>query len=180
MRILKSLRATAVLIPILAGCSHGPSKRQLAAAIDDAIKQQSCFALRDKSPKQWPIRVSRDFDNRTDPIVAAMQRAGYVDVRHQSQYFESIDVIDASDEARKWWDAQNGFCVGTKTVADVQEWTLPGEQSEIPIEVTYTWHLTDVPSWAKRSEFYEIEGMKTPVKATAVLRKTSNGWRVVL
>ena len=90
---------------------------------------------------------------------------------------EEVHSITPTEQAKGWWVVPDGSCVGTKAVADIQRWTEPGKDSGEPIKVKYTWHLADVPSWANRPEFKNIEGMATPVKATAELQKTNNGWK---
>ncbi|MGA9722827.1 MAG: hypothetical protein WBQ86_10250 [Candidatus Binatus sp.] len=181
---------------VLAGCSHGISKGQLADAINEKIgKEKTCLALEDKNSPTWPTRVKRSFssveqtqqaaggDPPMRPILADMQAAGYLHITQEKDGEEpwiTDDVITPTEEAKGWWNVPDGFCVGTKAVADVQEWTLPGKDSGAPIqltEVTYTWHLVDVPSWAQRPEFKNIEGMANPAKATAELQMTNNGWK---
>jgi hypothetical protein len=172
---------------VLMGCSGGPSKGQLAAAINEVIKEKVCFALQDKNAVTWPMQVQRPAgltaEQPLNPILAAMQAAGYLKITQQSQkrrngfYTETvtIDVITPTEKAKGWWDPQTGFCVGTKAVAEVQEWTDPSKSPAI--QVKYTWHLVDVPSWAKRPEFKNIPGMATPVTDEAILEKTNKGWR---
>ena len=175
----------AIIAPaLLTGCS-GISKGQLAAAINEDIKAKTCFALQDKSAPTWPMRVRRPVglmsQESLDPILAAMQAAGYLKIAQERQrggfLTELVDVITPAEKAKGWWIVPDGFCVGTKAVAEVQEWTEPGKESGVPIEVKYTWHLSDVPSWAKGPEFKSIEGMTTPVAATTQLQKTNNGWK---
>lgn len=172
---------------LLTGCSGGPSKGQLADAINEVIKEKVCFALEDKNPVTWPMQVQRaagvTAEKPLDPILAAMQAAGYLKITQQIQkhrngfYTESatIDVITPTEKAKGWWDSKTGFCVGTKAVAEVVEWTDPSKSPTI--QVKYTWHLVDVPSWAKGPEFKNIPGMATPVTDEAVLEKTNKGWR---
>ena len=183
---------------VLTGCSHGISKSQLADAINEKIgKEKVCFALEDKKRPTWPMRVKRSFSSVSEaqqaaaaggdppmhPILAYMQAAGYLHITQEKDGEEpwiTDDVIAPTEQAKGWWNVPDGFCVGTKAVADIQEWTLPGKDSGAPVqltEVTYTWHLADVPSWAQRPEFKSVEGMATPVKDTAELQMTNNGWK---
>jgi len=173
---------------VLTGCSSGPSKGQLANAINEEIKEKVCFALQNKNIPTWPMRVQRPLglmsEQQLDPILAAMQAAGYLKItqERQQQGFGQVlvDVITPTDKAKGWWDAQTGFCVGTKAVSEVQEWTDPGKAPGGAIQVKYTWHLTDVPSWAKRLEFKDIPGMTTPVPGVTIVQKTNKGWKVAL
>jgi hypothetical protein len=92
--------------------------------------------------------------------------------------WSNVDIIMPTEEAKTWWDIQDGFCVGTKGVAEVQEWTEPGDAGGVQmIQVKYTWRLKDVPSWAKGPEFASIPGMATPIPGVAVLQKTNKGWK---
>jgi hypothetical protein len=186
----------AIAAAVLAGCSHGISKSQLADAINEKIgKEKTCFALEEKKMPTWPLSVERSFsspvealkggDPPMDPILASMRAAGYLRITSQAPNYGNgedspSDIITPTEQAKGWWNVPDGFCVGTKAVADVQEWTLPGKESGAPVqltEVTYTWHLVDVPTWAQRPEFKNIEGMATPVKDTAELQMTNNGWK---
>ena len=145
--------------------------------------------LQKKAP-DWPMRVRRQMGlmsgGQLDPILTAMQAAGYLQITQEIQREGfalmpvTVDVITPTETAKGWWDVQEGFCVGTRAVADVQEWTEPGKDSGVPLQVSFTWHLTDVPSWANRAEFKDIQGMTTPVEGMTILQKTNKGWKAVL
>jgi hypothetical protein len=173
---------------VLTGCSGGVSKSQIAAAINEEIKEKLSFGLENKRMPTWPLRVERPLglmsEKPLDPILAAMQAAGYLKITQERQQqgfgVVIIDVITPTEKAKGWWDVQNGFCVGTKAVAEVQQWTEPGKQSGMAIQVNYTWRLTDVPSWARGAEFKNIEGMTIPVAGMTVLQKTNKGWKSAL
>ena len=167
------------------------SKKEITEAINKQIGQQkSCFSLADNNIRSWPLRVQRPLamlsesrggtGSPLDPILSAMKVAGYLKiVTVEPDSIElPFDVITPSEDAKRWWDTKDGFCVGRKAVADVQEWTVPGAGSGTPIQVNYTWHLIDVPSWAKRSEFNRIEGMQKPAASMTILMKTNKGWKV--
>jgi hypothetical protein len=174
-----ALCVTTIALCMLAACSNSPSRGKITAALNKWIKAKSCFALQEKKAPTWPIRVQRAY-GPLDPLLAAMQAAGYLQITSQPQGFGAlIDVIKPTDQAKGWWDAQEGFCVGTKVVADVEEWTDYGKDSTVT-QVKFTWHLKDVPSWAKRSEFKDMPGMTKPVDDAAILQKTNNGWKVGL
>ena len=183
------LPSVAILIvavaSVLSGCSAGPSKGQIANAINEAIKEKICFSLQDNSIPTWPLRVGRpEAQIGLDPILADMQAAGYLKIASSVDYTTAvrIDVITPTEKAKGWWNVPDGFCVGTKAVADVEEWTEPGASgsSGQMMQVKYTWHLTDVPSWAQRAEFKDIPGLATPVSDTIQLQKTNKGWKAVL
>lgn len=169
----------------LTGCP--PAERQMItdAINEKIIKEKPCFALQEKTVPNWPMRIQRPMGAMSkkplDPILAAMQAADYLQITQETQGFfpVTVDVITPTEKAKEWWDVQEGFCVGTKAVADAQEWTEPGN-SGVPIQVQFTWHLVDVPSWADRAEFKDIPGMTTPVQGITMLQKTNKGWKAVL
>ena len=176
---------------ILTACSGGVRESQVASAIDEEIKEKTCLTLENKRVPDWPLRLNRPLgyqfaegDRGLDPILAAMQRAGHLAITRESSRWTGfawtpiVDVIMPTEEAKTWWDVQDGFCVGTKGVAEIQEWTEPGDAGGIQvIQVKYTWRLKDVPSWAKRPEFDSIPGMATPIPGVTVLQKTNKGWK---
>lgn len=187
-----AIAATSALV----GCSHGISKGELADAINESIgKEKVCFVFEDKNTPTWPVKIGEmgEPPSIEDPtgVLTAMQGAGYVNISREKEPYKTgnalntieyydVDVITLTEQAKGWWNVPDGFCVGRKAVADTQEWTLPGKDSGAPAQETKvkdTWHLTDVPSWAQRPEFKNIEGMATPVQNTARLWMTNNGWR---
>jgi len=172
---------------VITSCFGGISKSDITHAINEEIgKQKTCFSLTDNNVRSWPVRVRRPVGFMTGqaepmhPILAAMRTAQYLQIIMEPGNALSvpIDEITPTEKARGWWDVKTGFCVGTKAVADIGEWTEPGKESATPIKVKYTWHLIDVPSWAKRAEFKNIEGMVTPVQDMVILQKTNKGWKV--
>jgi len=178
----ESLCVASLCASLAIACSSGPSKSQITAAIDEKIKEKTCFALQKKDPPNWPMRVNRGYQlvSKLNPILTAMKSAGYLQITQEpSQNYPGslVDVITPTEAAKGWWDLQEGYCVGTKAVAEVKEWTEPGKESGSPIQVQFSWHLIDVPSWANRAEFNNIEGMSTPVEGAANLQKTNNGWK---
>jgi hypothetical protein len=170
-----------LVLSALTGCSGG-MKGQIAKGIGEDLDKEGglCFSLQEKKKTTWPLRVQRrsellfDTSPKLDPILAAMQAAGYITVKTERS--DWVDVITPTDEARKWWDDQTGFCVGKKAIAEVVEWTEPNALLGGGIEVKYTWHLVGVPSWAKRPEFKDIKGMSKPAEGDAILQKTNKGW----
>jgi len=164
---------------LVTACSGGISKSDITRAINEEIgKEKTCFSLTDNNIRSWPLRVQRPEFQELDPILFAMNAARYLQVVTEkgNVFRPTIDVITLTEEAKRWWDVKSGFCVGSKAVADIVEWTEPGQ---VPaIQVKYTWHLISVPSWAKRAEFKNIPGLATPVATMAILQKTNKGWRV--
>lgn len=172
-------------VTLLTGCSDSLDEGVITEVINEAMEEEkTCFSSQDKGEPTWPLRVDRpevDFlVAPLDPILIAMQAAGHLNITHERQkrgfYQQLVDVIMPTEEAEDWWDANEGFCVGERVVAEIKEWTPPGEESVEPVVVNYTWHL-DAPSWAKRPEFKDIKGM-TPIEETTALQKTSDGWKI--
>lgn len=184
MILRRCTTAAALLALALAACSgDGPSKGDLTRAIDAKLGEQVCFHILDTgTPVSWPLKLSEGgLFGGLPTFLVSMERAGYVQVQHTQRdigflQHENIAVITPTPQAEKWWDPERGWCVGKTVVADVLEWTEPGKDSGSPVQVKYTWKLTDVPAWARRPEFADISGLKNPVPATAVVRKTNNGW----
>lgn len=182
-------------VSLNAGCSGDVSKSQITKAINEKINEKSCFSVEKKGRPSWPLKVrtsSEMYGETTlSPILAAMQKSGYLQVtveeipKNQKDLASLLSapkyiwVIAPTEQAKGWWDVQDGFCVGRIEVAEIKEWTEPGKDTGSPITVQYTWHLDDIPSWAKKPEFESVPGMKVPVPGTTVLQKTSNGWKVV-
>lgn len=168
----------------VAACSgNGPSKGDLTRTLDAKLGQQVCFRILDTgTPVSWPLKLGEGgLFGTLPPFLGAMERAGYVQVQHTTEQrgpllVQNVAVVTPTPQAAKWWDPERGWCVGKRVVADVLEWTEPGKESGSPVEVKYTWKLTDVPAWAQRPEFAGIAGLKDPVPATAVVHRTNNGW----
>ena len=173
-------------VSLITACSGGISESDITHAINEKIStDKTCLSLADNNIQSWPMRVRRSVGfmkaEPLHPILSAMQAAQYLQIVTEpgNALSAPIDVITPTEDAKRWWDVKTGFCVGTKAVADIGEWTDPGKESAIPIQVKYTWHLIDVPSWAKREEFKNIQGMVTPVQGMDILQKTNKGWKVV-
>ena len=181
---LSGLRVAVVaLLGPLYAC--GGTRGAIADAIDaELAKEQVCYAHGEMGGKPaWPILVGRPFmdmlgNGEMDPVLAAMQSAGYVTVKTSERGFEGrADQITPNDDARKWWNDSTGWCVGRKAIVAVKEWAPP--EGEL-LQVSYTWKLVDVPRWARHDSFKGIEGMSAPADDETIVRKTSNGWRVGL
>ena len=57
---------------------------------------------------------------------------------------------------------------------DVKEWTPPDGPM---VEVSYTWKLVNVPSWARHKAFEDMPGMSKPTEDAAIVQQTNNGWK---
>ena len=77
------------------------------------------------------------------------------------------------------------FCFGEKRVDEIVNFTMPDPNHVI--DVTYTWKLVSVPSWAKDlsvqransnlSRFFQPDPTGRMHKAEAYLKQTNEGWR---
>lgn len=177
-----SLVAAATFCIALAGCGDGPNESRLSAAIDKSLEGRTeCMSIQGGGPVNWPMRLNRSGE-QAHPILVAMQRAGYLKITSEQQgrgfITRTVDVIEPTAEAKTWWDNVKGFCVGRRGVDRVVRWTEPGAGPGTPVMAVYQWKLKDVPKWAQRAEFSQIEGMSKPVDAETVVIKTSDGWRV--
>ena len=172
-----------LFVSALAACASGPSKSELTRAIDEVAREKVCFALQEKKVRDWPLRVnnpSMGAEPDFGPVLSAMIAADYVEVTPGTRVnlfgIPTIYLIMPTEEAKGWWSVEEGYCVGTRAVADLFEWTEPGKEGTV-IQAKFTWHLVDVPPWAKRAEFDSIVGMSTPGNGTALLQRTNNGWK---
>ncbi|EET1435960.1 DNA-directed RNA polymerase subunit beta, partial [Escherichia coli] len=90
-----------------------------------------------------------------------------------------VAILETTDKGRntKFWDSNNGACVGHRAVAEVKSWTEPSEGNGVKMtQVTYTWKLDGVPGWVDKNAFSGVKGMAEPEEAKIVLVKTNNGW----
>lgn len=189
--VLQWTSASLLLVSVVAsGCARGPSKADLTRAVDEAIRERICFTTETKGVPEWPLIAGESnalslLNNRVSvhPIVYAMREAGYVAVtpeRSKVSYMSGQATgryfVAPTEEAKAFWTADEGFCVGTRAVADVQEWTEPTAEGAA-VEVKFTVLLVDVPEWARHAAFDSFPAMKVPVRGTAMVHKTNNGWK---
>ena len=154
----------------LAACSGGLGAGQIRHAVQARLASQGTLRVERGMGLLRPAPM--------DPVLADMSRSGYLTVdQERSAGFPPalFDVVMPTERAKGWWDPKRGWCVGRLTVDRVLRWTEPGRDEGSPVTATFTWKLTDVPSWAARREFADIPGMM-PRIGTAHLQKTSVGW----
>jgi hypothetical protein len=78
------------------------------------------------------------------------------------------------------------FCFGEKRVDEIANFTMPDPNHVV--DVTYTWKLVNVPSWAKDpavqqansnlARFFQPDPTGRKHKDEAYLRQTNEGWRI--
>ncbi|WP_321951593.1 hypothetical protein [Burkholderia cenocepacia] len=179
-----ALGALVVVAAALAGCSGGPSKGDLKDGLAAYFKdkpQDVCWNVQNSAAVQWPIQIpSEGMDKQQLGILDGLNREGVATVRLGLVQQVSAFTIELTDKGRSAgaWDAQKGFCVGRKTVDEVNEFTIPGKDSEGTSNVKFTWKIDDVPAWVERDKFPMLPGMTASVSSEAIMAKTNNGWSV--
>lgn len=185
----QSLTIAALLASVaLAGCSGGPSKGDLKDGLAQFFKdkpQPVCWSVQNGAAVQWPIRVpTQGMTEDQLGILDGVNREGIATVEKgmAQQGFMNVAVftITLTDKGKSAnaWDPAKGFCVGTKTVDEVVEFTVPSKDSEGTSDVKFSWKIADVPSWVDRDKFPKLPGMMASVNDEAMMAKTNNGWRV--
>lgn len=53
---------------------------------------------------------------------------------------------------------KNGACIGHRAVAEIKEWTEPGNGNQKIVRVSYTWTLADVPAWVDKKSVLQRQG----------------------
>ncbi|WP_049271427.1 hypothetical protein [Citrobacter braakii] len=169
---------------LVSGCGE---KSDFEKAINAKISQSKlCYSLQDNDivfNKGFPIRVNQGYRSAgysgSDEILKGLTNQGLLDVSQQANGFSSFDVLEVTDKGQEveFWDRKDGACVGHRAVDKITEWTEPGNGNQKVVRVSYTWKLTDVPSWVDKSAFYGVKGMSEPVESVIALVKTSNGWK---
>ncbi|WP_155288294.1 hypothetical protein [Ralstonia solanacearum] len=183
--MLETLVAAAA---VLAGCSSGPSKGDLKDGLAQFFKdkpQTVCWNIENSAAVQWPIQIpSEGMTKEQVGILDGLNREGIATVQlglvQQGFMNVSAFTINLTDKGRSAgaWDPQKGFCVGTKTVDEVTEFTVPNKDNDGMSDVKFTWKIDDVPSWVERDKFPKLPGMTASVNDEAMMAKTNNGWRV--
>lgn len=167
----------------LTGCGE---KGDFEKAINAKLSQSKlCYALQDNDivfNKGFPVKVNRGYRSAgysaSDEILKGLVEQGLITVSQQANGFSSVDVLEVTDKGQEveFWDRENGACVGHREVSEIKEWTEPGNGNQKVVRVSYTWKLTDVPSWVDKKAFSSVKGMAEPEEAKIVLVKTNNGW----
>lgn len=183
-----ALGVTLLVAAALTGCSGGPSKGDLKDGLETYFKdkpQAVCWNVENSQAVQWPIRIpSQGMSKEQLGILDGLNREGIATVIEVivPQGFMNVPAftINLTDKGRSAgaWDPQKGFCVGTKAVDQVTEFTIPNKESDGTSDVKFTWKLDDVPSWVDRDKFPKLAGMTSSVTDEALMVKTNNGWRV--
>ncbi len=60
---------------------------------------------------------------------------------------------------------------------EIKEWTEPSDAGGQKVtRVSYTWKLSDIPSWVDKDAFSSVKGVSESEEAKIILVKTNNGW----
>lgn len=185
-RKMKKILLAASAALVLAGCGE---KGDFEKAINVKISQSKlCYSLQDNDivfNKGFPIKVNRGYRSAgysvSDEILKGLANQGLLDVSQQANGFSSVDVLEVTDKGQEveFWDREKGACVGHRAVAEIKEWTEPGNGNQKVVRVSYTWKLEDVPSWVDKKAFSGVKGMNEPEDSMINLVKTSNGWKAI-
>lgn len=180
------------LFALLAGgCGDGLTKGRAEAALEASFgTQDACWTPTDIDKRRFPLQANFDASQKNgNAILGALAQAGLVTLSSKYVAGNSVGllgrqamVIDLTEAGRSAgaWHPRNGFCVGTKVVDDVVQWTEPTRDTDAQeSRVFYTWRIDNVPAWARHPAFATLQGMDEPVEATATLRKMNDGWAVV-
>lgn len=180
-----------LLLVLASGCGDGLTKGRAEAALEASFgRQDACWTPTDIDNRRFPLQVDFDSSERNgNAILGALAQAGLVTLSGKRVPANSngllgrqamvIDLTDAGRNAEAW-HPRNGFCVGTKVVDDVAQWTEPTRGTDAQLSrVFYTWRIDQVPAWARDPAFATLQGMTEPVEATVTLRKLNDGWTVV-
>lgn len=181
---MRKILLAAGIAAFVSGCGE---KGDFEKAINAKISQsKQCYSLQDNGivfNKGFPIKVNRGYRSAgysaSDEILKGLVEQGLLTVSQQSNGFSRVDVLEVTDKGQEveFWNRENGACVGHRAVAEIKEWTEPGNGNQKVVRVTYTWKLTDVPSWVDKSAFSGVKGMNEPADGAMNLVKTSNGWK---
>lgn len=162
---MRKILSITVLAVLLSGCGE---KGDFEKAINAKFAQSKlCYSLQNNDVtfnKGFPIKVNHGYRSAgysaSDEILKGLANQGLLDVSQQPNGFSSVDVLEITDKGQEveFWDRKDGACVGHRVVAEIKEWTEPGNGNQKVVRVTYTWKLTDVPSWVDKSAFSGVKG----------------------
>jgi len=194
----------------LFGCNSArkPNSTNFTRAIDQYLEKhgQTCTSL----DYEFPIDIPRSaLKGRygLDPQLTALQAAGLVSEADTTAVVHGmLDAVrgmtppqpvrryQLTAEGQKYFGdvpgafgKTGGFCYGQKSVDSVVKWSEPVTADERSrIEVTYTYKIMNLATWAERSDiqqsFSDIRATVTgvsKVNQAIGLQLTNDGWEVV-
>ncbi|ECJ9143565.1 lipoprotein [Salmonella enterica] len=176
---MKKILLMAGAVLVLAGCGEkGDFEKTINAKIGQS---KTCFSLRNNNVT-FPVQLSKPRFDETGTGTGSVILDGLVE-QGLMAFVKGWDnnTLGITDEGKqaKIWDAKEGVCVGRRAVAEIKEWTEPGNGNQKVVRVSYTWKLADVPSWVDKKAFSSVKGMNEPEEGMINLVKTSNGWKAI-
>lgn len=176
---MKKILLMAGVVLVLAGCGEkGDFEKTINAKIGQS---KTCFSLRNNNVT-FPVQLSKPRFDETGTGTGSVILDGLVE-QGLMAFVKGWDnnTLGITDEGKqaKIWDAKEGVCVGRRAVAEIKEWTEPGNGNQKVVRVSYTWKLADVPSWVDKKAFSSVKGMNEPEEGMINLVKTSNGWKAI-
>ena len=158
---------------------HGNlSKGMLKEAINEKFDKGKDFCVMPPLRRgSFPTRVVE-----VPPLFRMLHSSGHVTIAStRSSYGREVYTLDLTTKGREQnvWDDQRGVCFGRPRVEEIVRWSEPPEGGVQVVEVTYTWHLRELPDWADQDALAEVEGFGKPAKAKVALQKMSDGWKII-
>ncbi len=207
MRHLRLVFIAGLLGLTACNSSRKPSEANFTKAINQHLAShgQACTAI----GRQFPIDIPRSGQNEQfgiEPKLVALEKAGLLhtsettavvhgmlDPLRGSSPPQPVKRYELTADGGKYFQGipgtlgqTSGFCYGQKSVDSIVKWTEPatvGTSSQI--EVTYTYRIVGLASWAERPEVqHAFSDIRTTVNgasnATEVagLQLTGRGWEV--
>lgn len=198
-----------VVALLLTACSDlkTPSDANFTKAIDQYLANhgETCTAIGRSFPIDVPESEQR-LQSGTAAEMAALEQAGLLqsvnttavvhrmlDALHGPTPPQPVKRYDLTVEGKKYFQQipgtfgqTGGFCYGQKIVDSIVKWTEPvtaGASSQT--EVTYTYRISNLASWAQRPDVqHAFPSVQTTLagasKTTEIagLQLTSKGWEV--
>lgn len=174
-------------VSLLAGCGE---KGDFEQAINEKIsKKPVCYSFNTQENNEDAYNRFSNVGvvvkvnvggNDVSPILAGLKNAGLLDIEYEQEMFSKVAILSATEKGvkAKFWDKNNGACVGHKVVDEIKEWTEPSNAGGQKVtRVSYTWKLTGVPGWVDKEIFSGIFGMNKPEEDQIILVKTNKGWK---
>jgi hypothetical protein len=204
----KPILPTVAILVMLAGCSN--EKKPNAANFTKAINQylakraQACTFFAQTFPIDIPASELKN-QYGTAPQMAALEQAGLVHGSNTTAVLHGmmgalgpsaprpVRRYELTDQGRKYFQLKPGvfgqnsaFCYGRKSVDSIVKWTEPTAMGPYTqSEVTYTYRIADLASWAQRADVQQsfgdiratVSGISKADEA-AGLQLTNKGWEV--
>lgn len=196
-----------IRVLVLTACNT--DQRPSASAFQEAINRyfakhgQTCISIGHEFPVDVPRSMQGD-SSETSAKLIALQQAGLVsesdtiavvhgmlDALRGPAPPQLVRRYQLTAEGRKYFQQVpgsvgpvGGFCYGQKRVDSITNWTQP-EAGSSQAEVTYTYKVVNLASWAERTDvqqaFFDIRSTidgASKANQTAGVQLTNRGWEV--